>query len=80
MIAASAIGVYDLLRAERADACGIAEIAGIPRVLHSMDDARIPVVSVRYRGLPFYIQALFGPRLRGRRVTAWRGIPSAGGA
>lgn len=71
MIDASAIGVHDFLWAERANACGIAEIAGVPRVLHSMDDAGIAVVPVGHRRFPFYIQALFGPRLGGRRDTAW---------
>ena len=59
MFGSASAGGHDFLRAEWADACRIAEIAGVSRMLHSMDDARITVVAVRDRRLPFHIEALF---------------------
>jgi hypothetical protein len=55
----AAVGGHDFLWAEWADACGVAEVAGVSRMLHSMNDARITVVTVRDRRFPFYIEALF---------------------
>ena len=60
MVAGAAIGGHDFLWAEWADACGVAEVAGVSRMLHSMDDTRITVMAIRDRRLPFYIEALFG--------------------
>ena len=46
MVASATIGVHEFLRAERADACGVAEIAGVARMLYSMHYTRVTMVSV----------------------------------
>ena len=46
MVASATIGVHEFLRAERADACRIAEIASIARMLYPMHYTRITMVSV----------------------------------
>lgn len=46
MIASAAIGVHGFLWAERADACRIAEIASVARMLYPMHYARVPVMSI----------------------------------
>ena len=55
MVASAAIGMHDLLWAERADAGRIAEITSIARMLYPMHYTRVPVMSIRDRGLPFHI-------------------------
>lgn len=59
MVTSAAIGMHDLLWAERADAGRIAEITSIARMLYPMHYTRIPVMPIRDRGLPFHIQTLF---------------------
>lgn len=45
-IASISIVAHDPMRAQRADAGGVAQVASVARMLHAMNDARIPVMSI----------------------------------
>lgn len=45
-IASISIVAHDLVWTQRADTRGITQVAGIARMLHSMDNARISMMSI----------------------------------